>query len=163
MTNGLRLAVLTVTIAASSSPTFAQDAARKPIPIVIDLDSVDGTRPEAPERMTTTLINAINASREFRYLANPAMSGETTYLKLSWLTLKSVASSAHEAATVLGEALTYHAAGVPMDGILIFFGITECGSSPLTDCLVPAPLGDMQVGVKMLRDKSPALYDSLTK
>jgi hypothetical protein len=162
MTNGLRLAVLTVILTASASPTFAQDAARKPIAVVIDLDSADGTRSEAAERMTTTLMNAINASREFRFLANPAMSGDTTYLKLSWLTLTSVASSAHEA-TVLGEALTYHAAGVPMDGILIFFGITECGPPPITDCLVPAPLGDMQVGVKMLREKSPALYDALTK
>ena len=163
MTKGLRLAILTAILAASASLTFAQEAARKPIPLVIDLDSADGTRPEAAERMTTTLINAINASREFRYVANPAMSGDTLYLKLSWLTLKSVASSANDAATVLGEALTYHAPGVPMDGVLIFFGITECGPPPLTDCLVPAPLGDIQVGVKMLRDKSPALYDSLTK
>ncbi len=163
MTNGRRLAVLTVIILASASLTFAQDAARKPIPVAIDLDSADGTRPEAAELMTTTLINAINASREFRYLANPAMSGETTYLKLSWLTLKSVASSAHEAATVLGEALTYHTAGVPMDGILIFFGITECGPPPLTGCLVPGPMGDLEVGVRMLREKSPALYEALTK
>ena len=46
--------------------------------------------------MRTVLINAISGSREFRYLANPALTGETNYLKWYWLTLKSVASSGPE-------------------------------------------------------------------
>ena len=80
----------------------------QPIPVVIDIDSVDGASVNA-ERMRTVLINAISGSREFRYLANPALTGETNYLKWYWLTLRSVASSGPEAATAFGGALTYHA------------------------------------------------------
>ena len=162
MTNALRFGILTVIVAVWSSPSFAQDTKRKPIPVVIDIDSVDGASVNA-ERMRSALINAISGSPEFRYLANPALTGETNYLKWYWLTLKSVASSGREAATAFGGALTYHAPGVPLNGVLIVFGITECGPPEPTDCSAREPLRDTQEGVKLLREASPALYDSLTK